>query len=218
MKQNDFSLILFDCDGTLLDSEEINAQAMSDILIKLGYQKFSKNYCLKNFIGGSALEIIELLEDLKVDNPEKTLHTMHKRALTLASKELKPVKNAIEILKKIKKKKCVVSNGERKTVLEFLKFTKIISFFKEDEIFTRDQVGKPKPSPDIYLFAAQKMNVNPKQCLVIEDSVTGIKAAKKANMKVLGFCADNTQNDKKEQIAAGADHIIYDLLEILDYI
>lgn len=220
MKKHKASLVLFDCDGTIVDSETINAQAMSEILIKLEHKKYTTKYCLEKFIGCSAVEIIQTLEKLQINNPYQTLEQMHHRGIKLARAHLKPISNASETIRQIKIPKCIVSNGDRKTVLEFLKITQLSDYFKEHNVFTREQVSKPKPSPDLYLFAAEKLNIAPSNCLVIEDSIIGITAAKKAGMKVLGFTGANSfhENMTAQIKDAGADHIIHDLLEILNHI
>lgn len=220
MKKHKTSLVLFDCDGTIVDSEIINAQAMSEILIKLGHEKYTTKYCLQQFIGCSAVEIIQTLETLQIHNPHQTLEQMHHHGIKLAKANLKPIRNASETIRRIKIPKCVVSNGDRKTVLEFLKITQLSEHFKDHNVFTREQVSKPKPSPDLYLFAAEKLNIAPSNCLVIEDSIIGTTSAKKAGMKVLGFTGANSfhENMTAKIKDAGADHIIHDLLEILNYI
>lgn len=220
MKKHNISLVLFDCDGTLIDSETINAQAMSEIMIELRYTKFTTRYCLENFIGCSALEIIKLLNDLKINDPKHTLDLMNKRGIKLAKNQLKSIKNACETISSIKIPKCVVSNGNRKTVIEFLKLTQLSKHFKEKQVFTGEQVAQPKPAPDLYLLAAKKLNIDPKYCLVVEDSVIGVTAAKKSGMTVLGFTGANSFHEHMEQKIkdAGADYIIHDLLEVLEYI
>ena len=220
MQKNNTKLVLFDCDGTLIDSESINAKAMSDILISLGHHKYTTSFCLHNFIGCSALEIINTLKKLDIKNPDQILHKMHLHALTLAKTNLQPIKNAIQTLEKLITPKCIVTNGDRNTVIEFLRITKIDTFFKAQTLFTRDQVSQPKPSPEIYLFAASKMNVPTTQCLVVEDSVIGITAAKKAGMKVLGFTGANSFHEHMEKQVkdAGADYIIHNLLDIFKYV
>jgi HAD superfamily hydrolase (TIGR01509 family) len=128
--------------------------------------------------------------------------------------------NALHALENIIAPKCIVSNGDRKTVLHFLELTHLNKFFSSDMIFTREQVEKPKPSPDLYLFAAEKMKTFPKDCLVVEDSVIGITAAKRAGMTVIGFTGANSfhKHMEKQILNAGADHIISNLLEVLKYI
>lgn len=217
---NKYKAILFDCDGTLIDSEIINAQGMSDILIRLGHQKYTLDFCLKNFIGCSAIEIIETLEELDIKNPHATLDLMHNQALSLAEQNLQPMKNAIKMLNNIVHPKCLVSNGDRRTVLHFLKLTELDKFFPHNLVFTREQVAKPKPSPDMYLLAAEKMNTTAENCLVIEDSVIGVTAAKNAGMTVLGFTGANSFHEHMKNAVkkAGADHIIHDLLDILKFL
>ncbi|MBP9792079.1 MAG: HAD family phosphatase [Rickettsiales bacterium] len=215
-----YKAILFDCDGTLVDSELINAQGMADILIKLGHKQYTTEFCLKHFIGCSSVEIINTLNDLQIQDPSAVLHLMHEHSLSLATSALKPITNAIDTLNKITFPKCVVSNGDRRTILHFLELTTLNQFFPNEYVFTREQVKKPKPSPDLYLLAADKMKTLPKDCLVIEDSVIGITAAKKAGMKVLGFTGANSFHEHmtKSIQDAGADHIINNLLQIFEYL
>jgi HAD superfamily hydrolase (TIGR01509 family) len=215
-----YKAILFDCDGTLVDSELINAQGMADILTRFGHKQYTTEFCLKHFIGCSSIEIINTLNDLQIPDPVNVLHLMHEHSLSLAISALKPVTNAIETLKKITFPKCVVSNGDRRTILHFLELTKLSQFFPREYVFTREQVEKPKPSPDLYLLAADKMKTLPQDCLVIEDSVIGITAAKKAGMTVLGFTGANSfhKHMTKNIVDAGADHIINNLLQILAHL
>jgi HAD superfamily hydrolase (TIGR01509 family) len=217
----DIKLIIFDCDGTLIDSEYINNKATSEILIELGHTKFTVEYCLSLFAGCSSHDIIKALKEDNIQNPEETLNTMNIRALKLAKTNLKPIKHAIETVTQIKIPKAVASNGEKMNVIEFLKMTGLIKYFPEEQIFTTELVAKPKPAPDLHLYTAKKMgNVDPKNCLVIEDSIRGIIAAKNAGMNVLAFTGGNHHHNKskKELHKAGASAVIETLPEILGYL
>lgn len=95
-----------------------------------------------------------------------------------------------------KTKKCVASSSSRERVIKSLNITKQKVFFKDEYIFTSEQVKNGKPAPDLFLFAADQMGYHPKDCLVIEDSIAGIQAAKAANMQVIGFLgASHTKFD-----------------------
>lgn len=117
---------------------------------------------------------------------------------------------------------CVASNGERSSVIKSLKMTGLYEAFDggEDHIFTKIQVENAKPAPDLFLFAAEKMDVLPKDCAVIEDSVAGVRAGIAAGMYVLGFTGSHHNpamhaNALKE---AGAHRIFSDLIHIADYL
>lgn len=217
----EIKLIIFDCDGTLIDSEYINNKATSDVLIELGHKEFTIDYCIRFFAGCSMHDVLDTLKKLRIPNPEITLDAMQTRAIAMAKNNLAPISNAIETVKKITLPKAVASNGERKMVITSLSITGLSKYFDNNSIFTCELVKKAKPAPDIYLYAAEKMGgIEPKHCLVIEDSVRGIIAGKAAGMNVLGFTGGNHHNDESKQALkdAGAMQIIENLAEILHYL
>ena len=93
---------------------------------------------------------------------------------------------------------CVASNGERENVLSAICICGFKEYFSEDLIFTKSQVNQSKPAPDLFLYAAEKMNVEPARCLVIEDSPTGAMAGIRAGMDVFGFVG--VAHNQKAQI------------------
>lgn len=217
----DIKLVMFDCDGTLIDSEYINNKATSDVLKDLGHHKFTVPYCMEYFAGCSINDVRKALEDLKIIDIEGALSRMQNITIELAKTSLAPIKNSLELLSNIKLPKCVVSNGERHLVLHSLKVTKLIEHFSETRIFTRDLVARPKPAPDLYLYAAKECgNVLPQNCLVIEDSIKGITAGKAAGMHVLGFVGGNHHNSETKEVlrGSGAFAIINDLSEVMKFL
>jgi phosphoglycolate phosphatase len=217
----DIELVIFDCDGTLVDSEYVNNRSISKMLTDLGHHKFTTEYCIDYFAGCSIHDVIKTLERLNVENPEKSLEAMHIYSTQIAKDELKAIDNVPETLEKITIPKCVASNGERRIVLDFLHITKLIDFFSPDTIFTRELVTKPKPDPDLYLYAAKKVSdIHPSKCLVIEDSIVGVTAGKRAGMNVIGFIGANHHHEKSENqlLTAGAFTTVQNFSEILKYI
>jgi len=214
-------LVIFDCDGTLVDSEYVNNKSISEMLVGLGHEKFTVNYCVDFFAGCSVHDVINTLQRLDIKNPEKELQKMHAYAIKIAQNELSAIKNVKETLEQISLPKCVASNGEKHIVTDFLKITGLIDFFGHSKIFTRELVAKPKPDPDLYLYAAKQMgNVSPEKCLVVEDSVVGVTAGKRAGMNVVGFIGANHHHDQSENqlLNAGAFVTVKDFREILNYI
>lgn len=217
----DIKLVLFDCDGTLIDSEYINNKATSDVLVALGHTKFTIPYCMEYFAGCSIHDVRNALEELKIADIESTLEKMQNITIELAKTGLAPIKNSLELMHDIKLPKCVVSNGERHLVLHSLKVTGLNKYFDDAKVFTRDLVVRPKPAPDLYLYAAQKSgDILPQHCLVIEDSVKGITAGKAAGMHVLGFVGGNHHNSETKAILrnSGAFAIIEDLSEVMEFL
>jgi HAD superfamily hydrolase (TIGR01509 family) len=220
MKSLDIDLVIFDCDGTLVDSEYVNNKSISRMLVGLGHNKFTIEYCVDYFAGCSIHDVVDALNRLKVESPEKELEKMHLYAMDLAQKELAAIKNVPETLEKIRIPKCVASNGEHGIVREFLNITKLMQFFTEDSVFTRELVKNPKPAPDLYLHTAKQMgNIPPERCLVIEDSVVGVTAGKSAGMNVIGFVGANHHHEQSEHqlLKAGAFTIMKDFSEMLNY-
>ena len=220
-KKPKIDLVIFDCDGTLVDSEYVNNKSISAMLVGLGHKKFTLEYCTDYFAGCSVHDVINTLERLQVKHPEKALQEMHEYAMNIAQSDLRAIKHVPETLAGITLPKCVASNGERHIVLEFLEITGLDGFFEKDNIFTRELVKKPKPEPDLYLYAAKKMgNTPPERCLVIEDSVIGVTAAKRAGMNVIGFFGANHHHERSENLllTAGAFVAVKDFSEIMHYI
>ena len=149
MNKLDIDLVIFDCDGTLVDSEYVNNKSISEMLIGLGHEKFTLHYCVDYFAGCSVHDVINTLERLEIKNPEEELQKMHEHAIKLAKKELAAIKNVKETLAKISLPKCVASNGEKHIVTDFLEITGLIDFFGHSKIFTRELVTNPKPHPDL---------------------------------------------------------------------
>ena len=214
-------LIIFDCDGTLIDSERINSQATSETLLALGHSKFTLEYCLEYFAGCSAQTVITTLKDLKIPDPDLMLRSLCARAVELSRAQLTTIPKAAQLINKINLPKCIASNGERFVVLEALKIVGLNKFFVDCHVFTAESVEKAKPAPDLYLHTALKMgNIDPENCLVIEDSVVGVTAAKAANMAVLGFVGGkhHGKNAKTKLLDAGAFTTVDNLLDVLSFI
>lgn len=215
-------LIIFDCDGTLVDSELMYNTVTSELLIGLGFTEYTPERCLELFGGQSWSTIKAMLEtkhgqSIPRDIIDLYIKTANERMDTMMSPpDAKHVVQAV----KAQKAACVASNGERGNVIKSLRVTGLLENFPEDHIFTKIQVKNPKPAPDLFLFAADQMGFTPQQCLVIEDSLAGVTAAKAANMNVIGFIG--TAHDKPAQAKtlqnAGANVIIERLIHILDHI
>ena len=213
------NLVIFDCDGTLIESEQSNNSAVSLSLAELGYNNYDVNSCIKRFRGKSLIDIVNIVnsENEQAINQEKFIELIRAKSL-YANYHMEPVKNAITVLERLSLPKCVASNGDRNCILKYLDQLDMLKYFGIENIFTKEQVAHPKPAPDMFLLASETFQISPENSVVIEDSETGIHAAKAANMIAIGFIGTAYKKDRYKEILlqAGADYIIADLKELLD--
>ena len=193
--------IIFDCDGTLVDSEAITNQVIADMASELGIEMTGEEASAT--FGGKTLDgvVYKMRELSGNDLPNDWLPRLIQRVNESWESKLMPVKGVKELLEKIKIPICVASNGEPTHVRHSLKLTKLYDFFDEN-IFTASEVSAPKPSPELFLYTAKKMGFEPSECAVIEDSVTGVTAAVNAKIEVYGII--NNLFSEEELRNAGA--------------
>lgn len=181
-------LIIFDCDGVLIDSEIISANTLIALLGDLGVH-INFSYVQKNFIGRSFQKVAtEIGERFQIELPDGFEAQYRHELLESFETQLQPTPNIGETLqqlylKKLKLKICVATSSSPERVSRSLQITKLIDHF-DGNLFTASQVKNGKPAPDLFLLAAETMGVAPANCLVIEDSQPGIEAAIKAHMPV----------------------------------
>jgi HAD superfamily hydrolase (TIGR01509 family) len=176
-------LVIFDCDGTLVDSEIIAAEVFPAVWSKMGVE-MTADYFLCNFVGtGSDAEIVKKTMALL---PQDAMEIADKKFAEELALRLQAVRGISLVLNDLPNQVCVASNSSLKYVKDALAKTLLADFFGERVYSSRD-LGKPKPAPDIFLHAAKELGFSPKQCVVIEDSISGIKGAQNAGMPVIGF-------------------------------
>jgi HAD superfamily hydrolase (TIGR01509 family) len=210
-----FDLIIFDCDGTLTDSEKANNQATLDVLADIGIH-YTMDHALKNWVG-TTLTSIMLSVQMETGQtlPDDIIARCVRRTAELQGDGMAPVDGAPELVAAAKEKFpiCVASNGERSNVIGSLKLCGLLGYFHEDHIFTKIQVKNPKPYPDLFLFAAAQMGFNPERCLVIEDSGAGVRAGVAAGMTTWGFSGSSHNPAKQaETLKAAGAHQVFDRL------
>jgi HAD superfamily hydrolase (TIGR01509 family) len=181
-------LIIFDCDGVLVDSEIIASRLTSERLKSLGFELSTEDVA-KILIGTDAKTAKKAFSEISPTLADNLVHIAKEEILDAYEQELTAlIYPFVEyIATKTELKICVVSNNLKEKVLKALEFTKQIHFFHPDEIFTTALVENGKPAPDLFLYARKHFNVMPEDCLVIEDSAAGIKGAIAANIDVIAF-------------------------------
>lgn len=179
-------LVIFDCDGVLIDSEVLANEAFAKSLQKLGVPLTLED-SLKQFVGVSWLGCAAQIEaQYGIKIPDDFWDKMRALEFKFFQEKLEPIPGVMDVLDNLSVKKCVASSSGPRTLEYTLGLTGIWERFAP-HVFSGHQVQKGKPAPDLFLFAANQMNARPEGCLVIEDSVPGVRAAKAANMRVYGF-------------------------------
>jgi len=214
-------LIIFDCDGTLVDSEYANNLATVHLLNEMGFPQYDIGYAYRHFMGRTLTNILAAIQAETGFVFPADMRERYIRKCRELQKEPAGVPGALETLSRCRgnAKICVASNGERELVLGSLKLAGFVpSPVKPDSVFTRNQVKQGKPAPDLFLFAASAMNADPSRCLVIEDSETGVVAGVSAGMRVWGFTGTSHEKERQgERLRlAGAEGIVDSLIHIAD--
>ena len=184
---SNINLVIFDCDGVLVDSEMISAEIIADVLRPVGIH-MTVEEAYKTFVGGSMGKTISYVEERLGYKPDYDIEQSYRRlSFEAYRKRMRPVDGIIDVLNNLKVPKCVASNGPRAKIDLNLQLTGLDKFFRNEKIFSAYDIQKWKPDPALYLKAANEYDVRPNECLVIEDSIHGLQAAAAAGMKSFGL-------------------------------
>lgn len=193
-----YKCIIFDCDGVLVDSEEISSKILIDMANFLGAE-IDMEYADINFTGKSLESVFVQIEKLAGKKlPENHERDYRNRTFKAFKSELKPIKGIHSLLNKISVPYCVASNGPTEKIRLNLSVTNLLDKF-ENKIFSAYAVKSWKPDPELFLFAANKMGFAPSDCVVIEDSIAGIIAAKKGGFDVFGYAKPNNHEEFEKE-------------------
>ena len=211
-------LLIFDLDGVLIDSEVLAARAIADVLHDDGFP-VSAEEMIERFVGVSNARVIDVLSHehgrpIAEDFIDRAMAAM----AALFEAELAPIPGAPETLPKLSAPKCVASNSPPDYVARALDLTDLRAHFDGAALFSAAMVDRPKPAPDLFLHAADWAGVAAGDCLVIEDSIAGVEAARAAGMAVYGFVGAGHLRDPKahaERLARhGARQVFHDFRDL----
>jgi HAD superfamily hydrolase (TIGR01509 family) len=189
--ENCVDLVIFDCDGTLVDSEVLSIKVDQRVLADHGWN-LSQEEIVGRFMGRTSTHFTRELESFLGHRLPENWELKYQQWYTDAfEQELTPVAGVENALSRILLPTCVASNSRHARLEKTLGLTGLLSRFS-GRIFSADDVREGKPAPDLFLHAAQKMGVPPDRCLVIEDSRFGVQAARAAGMRVLGYAGGLT--------------------------
>ena len=187
-----YELVIFDNDGVLVDSEPISNRILADYLTELGHPTTYEE-SIRDYMGSAMHRIHELVRERSGQVlPADFNETFHSRVFDAFRSSLRPVPGAGAVLDELVRREipyCVASSGSHERIRVALRTTGLYSYFDEERIFSAQDVGRGKPDPDLFLYAAKSMGVPPERCAVIEDSPLGVQAAVAAGMEVYGFAA-----------------------------
>lgn len=197
-------LIIFDCDGVLVDSERIAVRVDVEMLAELGWQ-ISAGEVIERFMGRSHAYMVSEVEARVGGLPPGWDFEYGPRYRTAFEAELTPVEGVVEALDRISIPTCVASSGSHEKIRFTLGLTGLTDRF-EGRIFSRADVPRGKPEPDLFLHAAREMGVVPAACAVVEDSRYGIEAARAAGMRTFGYAGGLTAAHR----LAGPETVVFE--------
>jgi HAD superfamily hydrolase (TIGR01509 family) len=187
-------LVIFDCDGVLVDSEVISNEILARSLTEQGLPT-TLAQARRDYQGLLLADIVSRAQEkLERSLPEDWLDRYEHDRAEAFHRELRPVPGAADAVKRITAADvavCVASQGKLEKTRLSLRLTKLDNLFPDEVLFSAYSVPRGKPHPDLFLHAAQTMAAEPTRCAVIEDTPSGVTAAVAAGMRVLGYAADS---------------------------
>lgn len=201
-------MIIFDCDGVLVDSEIISNKVDSDLFATIGYA-ITPDQMIRRFIGMTKRAIWQAVADEHgIAFPEALFDQANARIVALYATDLRPIPGVAAAAKAVGAR-AVASSSEMPKLRLALQVTGLLPLF-DPAVFSASQVAKGKPAPDVFLFAAAQCGVQPKDCIVVEDSPAGVQAGLAAGMRVIGFTggAHSYPGHDARLLSEGAERIV----------
>jgi HAD superfamily hydrolase (TIGR01509 family) len=205
-KNTNYELIIFDCDGTLADSEIAHNTVLMRQLHDLGLTEYTLEKCMETYMGRAITDIVESVEtNYSVRFPDH--HWTKNQAIfkDILPDHIRMDDTTTPFVRKLHNdgvKIAVGSNGTRENVIETLKAAGLKEFFPDDFIFTFEMVENPKPAPDLYLHVCEAMHVAPRHAVVIEDTVAGAMAGIAADIDTIGYVGLTHRENQAQRLSA----------------
>lgn len=198
-------LVIFDCDGVLVDSERLAVRVEAAFLAELGWP-LSQAEVIERFMGRSQAYMVQAIQDRLGDRlPADWQDRLDRRYRAVFDAELTPVDGVVEALDRIATPTCVASGGSHEMLRHTLGLTGLYDRF-QGRIFSASEVAEGKPAPDLFLHAAARLGAEPAACAVVEDSRYGVEAARAAGMRAFGYTGGLTPPDR----LAGPRTVLFD--------
>ena len=184
----EIKLVIFDCDGVLVDSEIIAAKIEAETYRDLGYEIENEEFAIR-FAGSSGADIrAEIEKELNFSFPDKVISGISGKIDEAVRNEVKIIPGANEMLDMFDQARCICSNSPSNRLKDMLTRVKLYDRFRP-YIFSAKDFNPPanKPKPDVFLKALKEFDVKPEEAIVVEDSSHGVTAARAAGVRVIGF-------------------------------
>ncbi len=179
-------MVIFDCNGVLVDSETLATQVLSDEFARAGFS-LTPDIVARYFTGRQLADVAQDVEaaagrPLPCDFVARAGDAVLQRLCA----DVRATAHAAQALAWLRGPKCVASSSSLERIRATLETTGLIRFF-DPHLFSAAQVSRGKPAPDLFLHVARRMGVEPRNCIVVEDSPVGVSAAVRAGMRAIGF-------------------------------
>ena len=206
-------LVIFDCDGVLVDSEPVSVRVLVDALKGQGVA-LDEEEVYRRFLGRSLGTVTQTMRDeFGIEPDGGFLEGMRRELYARFRSELQPIAGIGETLDRLDMRRCVASSSQPERIRLSLTLTGLIDKL-DPHIFSATMVERGKPAPDLFLHAAAEMNEKPENCIVIEDSPAGIEAARRAGMTVFAFVGGSHSHAPgyRERIDALTPEVVFDAM------
>ncbi|WP_194273836.1 MULTISPECIES: HAD-IA family hydrolase [Rhizobium] len=205
----DLDLLIFDCDGVLIDSESISARTLAHAVTQAGVDMTPRQILIE-FTGKSEGELRQALIERGLADVDAVLTAWHKDIYAAFGRELRPMEGIGDIVAELDVAKCVASNSTVERLGNSLGLLPLWSDFAPN-VFSAEMVAAPKPSPDLVEFCLSKMNASRERSVMIDDSAAGIEAAVAAGVRAIGFVDPNDPRSGRREVllAAGAEDVAF---------
>ena len=210
--------LIFDFDGVIVDSEILAARAFTKILSDININ-YTEDFFANKYAGNKMATVVDNLSQIhNIGDKKKFFNKLMKQVSNIFHKEIKPVPNIKHLLLTNKLNRFIASNSGKKRIIKGLELVSLDSFFENNKIYSVEKVRQPKPSPEIYLKIINENNLNLNEVIVLEDSVAGVRAARLANLTVIGITSASHWKNKspKELIESGSIAILDSYLNFND--
>lgn len=205
-----FDLVILDCDGVLVDSETISCRILAELLSPLD-PDYDLPYVMQRYLGRPASAVIGDYERMTGrPTPERFTRDWRARLFSAFKADLQAIAGVRAAVEGLDADYCVASSSDEERIELCLRQVGLWDLF-EGRIFSTTRVKRGKPAPDLFLLAASERGAAPERCLVIEDSVSGVKAAKAAGMTAFGLAAGShfaVLDQREALMEAGADRLL----------
>ena len=210
----DYKCIIFDCDGVLVESESITAKVLMRMGAELGCE-LDFETALEAFTGTSMKQNMDYIEArIPGSLPADFENKFRRRSFEAFKTEIEPIEGVRELVQKLKVPMCVASSGPSEKIELNLTTTRLIDHFNGN-LFSCYDIGSFKPDPGIYLHAAKQMGFKPEECLVVEDSPSGVKAGIDGGFRVFAYVSNPKNEQRFKDLGAT---VFYKMSELASFL